>query len=975
MKNATLIKSRLFRGFRQSFFFLLFSLVALIARSQTTYYVNDLSNVGDVYTTGTGSNLNPGTAALPFLTINYAISAAAPNDIIMVDAGTYAEWVNINKAIDLRGAKYGIDARTRNKAAGESILDGSTLPLTGPVYDAIMIANAVSGVVIDGFEIAHYGGSGLNGDGNAISSYCMGGSTTGASNVVIHNNYIHDVAYNGILVGSENFSGSSMVIQTGFDIRYNKISGYQYAGVELTNTSTSQVRDNSIDAPVLLFNDPGDAGVGIEIAARSRAQAATVTTVTVSGNNITGSFPAGSRAGINILSRAYMSGSDAELSGVVIDSNTVSGATQVRAAVLAVAEARDAGPAEINDLTVRNNTLTGNSNGMTVQDYLNGGTTATHSNVSVFGNFMTNSVSNGFFVESSTSALGISLNDNSITGNAGYAILNNGTDSLNATCNWYDTTDRNAIASIIGGNVKYLPYLLVGTDYQPLVAGFQPVPGTCGYLAQPFYTGMLFASTSSSTVSTATVTLSATVKDFCAIDGDYCPGADITTALIRFVNRDLPTTDPGYYLTGWLPVGLVQVGNTLVGSATADVVFNVGSSDAKQYTVGILVGGAYYRNRSEDDAIVTVAKPLSSFASGGGLIILTNSFGIKAGDSATRTHFGFNAKYNSRMTNLQGTANLIFHRTETDGMHTYQVKGINMTSLSVVGATASSPARATLSCKANIRDITDPLLPVSLDGNATLQMTMTDMGEPGKNDAISITVLNKSGGLWFTSDWNGVKAVEQLLAGGNLKVHPSAITTGTVSTTLNLTSGASGNTTNFGQSLTLTASVIESNIARPSGSILFYDGTTLLGYASVNSLGKASLTTNSLSVGVHTLSAYYSGDNKFKSSSSNGITHTVLLALWSGVEPTDITKEPNSLHVLVFNNPSRDQFAVEIHEPMLQTPATIRVMTANGQWIETIGSIQAGERVTFGRNYAPGMYMVEVESGNNKKIVRLIKMN
>ncbi len=78
---------------------------------------------------------------------------------------------------------------------------------------------------------------------------------------------------------------------------------------------------------------------------------------------------------------------------------------------------------------------------------------------------------------------------------------------------------------------------------------------------------------------------------------------------------------------------------------------------------------------------------------------------------------------------------------------------------------------ATFNDKASIQDITNPLVPVSVDGNAALQVTMTDKGEPGTSDTIAITVWNKAGGLWFASNWNGTKTVEQTLGGGNLVVH------------------------------------------------------------------------------------------------------------------------------------------------------------------------------------------------------------
>jgi hypothetical protein len=58
----------------------------------------------------------------------------------------------------------------------------------------------------------------------------------------------------------------------------------------------------------------------------------------------------------------------------------------------------------------------------------------------------------------------------------------------------------------------------------------------------------------------------------------------------------------------------------------------------------------------------------------------------------------------------------------------------------------------------------------AIDGNGTLQVKLTDMGEPGKSDTISLTVWNKSGGLWYASNSDGTKTIEQLLGGGNLVV-------------------------------------------------------------------------------------------------------------------------------------------------------------------------------------------------------------
>ena len=55
--------------------------------------------------------------------------------------------------------------------------------------------------------------------------------------------------------------------------------------------------------------------------------------------------------------------------------------------------------------------------------------------------------------------------------------------------------------------------------------------------------------------------------------------------------------------------------------------------------------------------------------------------------------------------------------------------------------------------------------------NGTFQVVMTDNGEPGTLDLIGLTLWDNSGGLRFSSNWDGVQTLEQNLAGGNLVVH------------------------------------------------------------------------------------------------------------------------------------------------------------------------------------------------------------
>jgi len=96
------------------------------------------------------------------------------------------------------------------------------------------------------------------------------------------------------------------------------------------------------------------------------------------------------------------------------------------------------------------------------------------------------------------------------------------------------------------------------------------------------------------------------------------------------------------------------------------------------------------------------------------------------------------------------------------------VKTNSMQSLGVNVANPSAKT-AVFTSKANLKDVTDPLNPISLGGNLTLYVTMTDRGEPGTNDEIGITLWDGST-LLYSSNWSGTNTLEMVLSGGNLVV-------------------------------------------------------------------------------------------------------------------------------------------------------------------------------------------------------------
>jgi hypothetical protein len=77
---------------------------------------------------------------------------------------------------------------------------------------------------------------------------------------------------------------------------------------------------------------------------------------------------------------------------------------------------------------------------------------------------------------------------------------------------------------------------------------------------------------------------------------------------------------------------------------------------------------------------------------------------------------------------------------------------------------------ANIASKATLTDITNPNNPIQLGGNQTLNVTLTDKGNPGSSDSIGITLWNGNT-LLFSSEWTGSKTMEDTLSGGNLVVH------------------------------------------------------------------------------------------------------------------------------------------------------------------------------------------------------------
>lgn len=190
------------------------------------WYVNDASTTGDQYTSSTGSDLNPGTAALPFATINKAITEAVAGDTIWVDAGNYSEdTVRITKAVALKGAKAGIAAGPvavpLNRGTNESFLTG-----------VIFTGQTVDNVSIDGFFI------------NIVAPRLTGIVARGLNTKILNNITVATLNFFDIQIGIATRANAPLRLHS-YEIKNNHVTGSRY-GIFF---------DGNLEAPSEIFDN------------------------------------------------------------------------------------------------------------------------------------------------------------------------------------------------------------------------------------------------------------------------------------------------------------------------------------------------------------------------------------------------------------------------------------------------------------------------------------------------------------------------------------------------------------------------------------------------------------------------------------------------------------------------------------------------------------------------------------------------
>lgn len=123
--------------------------------------------------------------------------------------------------------------------------------------------------------------------------------------------------------------------------------------------------------------------------------------------------------------------------------------------------------------------------------------------------------------------------------------------------------------------------------------------------------------------------------------------------------------------------------------------------------------------------------------------------------------------------------------------------------------------------------------------------------------------------FWYTQEYQAITQVGNWNTRIGSFRFPSCGHSQTATTT---TLASSSPTSTVGQSVTFTATVAPS---AATGSVQFFDGANVLG-TSVLSGGSASFATTTLAAGTHSITAAYSGDSSYASSTSSALTQTVV---------------------------------------------------------------------------------------------------
>ena len=112
------------------------------------------------------------------------------------------------------------------------------------------------------------------------------------------------------------------------------------------------------------------------------------------------------------------------------------------------------------------------------------------------------------------------------------------------------------------------------------------------------------------------------------------------------------------------------------------------------------------------------------------------------------------------------------------------------------------------------------------------------------------------------------------------------------------------------------------------------------------------------------------GNVEVRTSTNTKLTATKLSTGIAVPSETDASIEFN---LRAYPNPSNAQFTLQMTSSNKQDKVQVRIMDMSGRVVQAFNNLSANQTIQVGASYRPGMYIVEMIQGENRKQLKLIK--
>jgi hypothetical protein len=127
---------------------------------------------------------------------------------------------------------------------------------------------------------------------------------------------------------------------------------------------------------------------------------------------------------------------------------------------------------------------------------------------------------------------------------------------------------------------------------------------------------------------------------------------------------------------------------------------------------------------------------------------------------------------------------------------------------------------------------------------------------------------------------------------------------------------------------------------------------------------------------MQTVERVINGGNLSANSSANVGNTTTPITYTNGAIERAITEETTGqkFELKAFPNPTQNQFKVHVESSNRNDKIMLRVYDAYGRTVRLIRDAMAGQTITLGNEYRPGIYYIEMIQGKNRQQVKLLKV-